>query len=212
MTIYSTQTPPDGFYVYAYLRSDGTPYYIGKGKNGRAWNHARSERVHQPVNDNYILILEAKLSEIGALAIERRMIRWYGRKDNGTGVLRNLTDGGDGVSGIIVSAQWKKTISSKLKGKPKPIRTAQHIANLRAACRGLTRSKDSNLKRSAALIGSKSHSYDHIIYKFTHTTGLVENCTQYELRMKYSLHMGNLSTMISGNRRICQGWSILTTP
>lgn len=84
------------FYTYLYLRADGSPYYVGKG-HGRRF--VQRHRVAIPKDKERIRILPMP-DEGTALAYEIYLIDFWGRKDNGTGILRNLTDGGDGVSGF----------------------------------------------------------------------------------------------------------------
>ena len=116
------------FYVYTYSYPTGEHFYVGKGTGNRDKRHLRDAKAldkavswcqkviknllkkgEEPVIGRIIDKIDNEL----ACFIEQEYIAKHGRKDIGTGVLVNCTEGGDGGHGY--SKETLKKLSDKLK-------------------------------------------------------------------------------------------------
>ena len=143
------------YYTYAYLREDKTPYYIGKGKGNRAYKKHR-KGIGVPKDKSRIIFLKQNLTEEEAFRHEIYMIAVFGRKDLRTGILHNLTDGGDGASGYVFSEETKRKQSEAHKGnttwlgKTHSEETKRKMSDTR---KGKTHSEETKRKQSEAKKG-----------------------------------------------------------
>jgi len=103
------------FYTYFWLRANAIPYYMGKGCGDRAYRNDNYRSVCRPKEDARILV-QNWASEQEAFEMEKWWIAFFGRKDIGTGVLRNRTPGGDGLGSGKDHPSYGKP--SWNKGKP----------------------------------------------------------------------------------------------
>ena len=148
------------YYTYAYLREDGTPYYIGKGKKRKLGNaYSRTLAEHRNISippKDRITILKHFDLEFDAFKHEMEMIEFYGRKDLDTGILHNKSAGGEGVSNV---SQEQRERNSRLhKGKVLSYETRKKISETRKA-RGYKPSEELKQHYSRIFTGKGNPNY-----------------------------------------------------
>lgn len=219
------------FYVYAYLRSATSlngakysPFYIGKGKEERAF--VKQNRITPPpVDPSFIVFIQEGLTEKEALELEKFCIKLYGRIDNGTGILRNLTDGGEGLSGFSPSSETRQKISTSNKGKTKGRKLSPETRKkISLATRGANNprwqkevSAEARLKMSEAKQGFQmSEAAKHkmvascakYLYELTDTRGdihITDNLADFA--RQYNLTVQLLRLVVNGKQKHHKGWT-----
>lgn len=140
-------TRPRTFYVYVHAKPDGDVFYVGKGSWSPKKAYGRSKSTE---NRNIIwrrtvekyggftsTVVAEFFDEAAAFEYEAALIAESGRRDRG-GRLCNLTDGGEGAVGRLVSAgaieRRKATMATRPKVvRPGPMTGKRHTEERKAA-------------------------------------------------------------------------------
>ena len=208
-------------YVYRHIRKDkNQPFYIGIGsdKNYRRANEVRGRNdiwnkiVHK--SEYRIDILLDDLTWDEAKCKEKEFISLYGRIDNKTGVLSNMTDGGDGIVGSICSDETKRKISKSKIGKKL---SKEHREKLCSASKNRHNGKNNNfygkkhselskIKMSNSLKGTKSGEKNPMYGRpsinrkkvIDTLNGVIFECSKYAAEF-YNIHPSTLKSKLNGN-------------
>jgi hypothetical protein len=124
----------NNYYVYAYMNLNNLPFYIGKGKEDRAAYHILEASKPNKKHSNkhklntirdiltkngevVIKYIDTNLTEKLAFELECFLIELLGRRDNKTGILTNLTDGGEGLTGLERNLSGEKNPNYGKRGE-----------------------------------------------------------------------------------------------
>lgn len=158
------------YYLYRHIRLDkNEPFYIGIGTVSkeklyskelksfykRAYQYSKRNSIWKNVANKSEYEVEILLESDDYDFIKRKeieFIKLYGRIDLRTGILANLTNGGDHNSGRTLSNKHREKISLSNKGKK---RTSEQRAAQSARMKGTTVSPEARMKISNKNKGRK---------------------------------------------------------
>lgn len=213
----------NNFYVYLHRRkSDNKVFYVGKGAGKRAWKTSgRNERWTRTFKKHGLIVevVFDNLCEQVAFQVEKDTITemsYFGYP------LCNMTSGGEGASGLIVSDETRAKISKLHKGRVKSEQecknisagqkgrkfTQDHLANMRKCQLGKKQSEETKAKRSQTLkeVGTRNDRSTYVFY----SKDDVFIGTRDELSKYTNIHKSKFRTLFSKQQsKVVFGWSVL---
>lgn len=166
------ETPEKMWYVYAHMKNENTPFYIGIGKKvnyKRAFEHKGRNDFWERIVSKYPCyssILYSNLTHNEACEIEINLISYFGRVNNNTGILCNLTDGGEGGLNVVFTEERKQRIriaNTGKKHKPETIekfrlrkQTEATKEKIKLLKTGIKASEETKLKMSKSSMGKNN--------------------------------------------------------
>lgn len=208
------------WYVYRHIRLDtNQPFYIGIGckKNYARANDCKNRssfwlKIYNKT-DIVIEILCNNITKEQASEKEKEFIALYGRKDNGTGILCNMTDGGDGILNCKRSEKTKKLLSNqKLGSKNHQFGKKQSLStkNKRAiSLTGGVKSKVTKEKQSLATVTSGQAILTEVFdYKTNKFLGLYHSMSEAcrNVGLDPTIYSGKASLVARGLRKQCKNF------
>lgn len=167
-------------YVYQHIRLDTNEvFYVGIGKTKyRAYNKSTRNNYWKRIVNKAGYLVEIITEDITweeACQKEKELIKYYGRRNKGSGTLVNMTDGGEGYAGMKrhsfsqdhkeklsssnkckkLSQEHKQKLSIAIKGKKLKPLSEEHKQKLSNAIKGRSFSEESKKKMSDAHKGKK---------------------------------------------------------
>lgn len=137
------------FGAYVHARPNGSVFYVGKGTISRAKNMIRNDWHNSIVKkhgkNNIIVKFAACDSEESAFELEEFIIEVL--RSEGV-VLTNMTNGGEGTSGLACTETQKAKLSAAMKGRKLSL---EHRSKISEAMRNIDRDIVTGIKISIAL-------------------------------------------------------------
>lgn len=141
--------------VYRHIRLDTNKvFYIGIGVDYRPYvKYDRNKYWHNIINktEYEVQILISNITWKEACIIEKKLIKFYGRKNLNEGPLCNMTDGGDGILGY----KHREDSIDKIRKATKERMSGEYKLKMYNVHKGSKRSDETKLKMSLAQLGKR---------------------------------------------------------